>query len=326
MNAVLTRPSALGGGGRREGRPETRSCRFCVAGRRRQRACTLSQAPQAAGINRFDLGAHRRRALTLAAIASARLRACGDRARPCSGRGTERDAYAQSGRRHDPLFGWQRHRRRHQCVGLARALRPRGDSGYERHLHVRPQHGLGSPIAVAEGIQETPDACESEIVWADNRGGDFDIYFYDTATHGSGPLIVAPGDQKDPRTSEPVRLSTTDETWAVVWSDNRDAITKGWDVYCRQGVGGVFPICARAADQKDPDVSGTTVVWVDSRNGNPDIYGATWDPLTLKVTEFPICTNPAAQRRLRCRRQLGRRGSTTTPYPAGLRLQPEDKG
>jgi beta propeller repeat protein len=58
-----------------------------------------------------------------------------------------------------------------------------------------------------------------------------------------------------------------------------------------------FPICTDPAGQEWARVGGNTVVWIESRNGNRDVYGYN---LQTK-TEFPICTNPSKQ-----------------AYPAGL--------
>ncbi|MCX5636521.1 MAG: hypothetical protein NTX52_02355 [Planctomycetota bacterium] len=52
-----------------------------------------------------------------------------------------------------------------------------------------------------------------------------------------------------------------------------------------------FPICTNDANQINPAISGSIVVWEDYRNGNWDIYG--YDLSTQ--TEFPICTNDANQ-------------------------------
>lgn len=59
--------------------------------------------------------------------------------------------------------------------------------------------------------------------------------------------------------------------------------------------GGAFPICTASGDQTSPAISGNMVVWVDGRNGNPDIYG--YDLSTHK--EFPICTAPGEQSQVR---------------------------
>jgi beta propeller repeat protein len=49
-----------------------------------------------------------------------------------------------------------------------------------------------------------------------------------------------------------------------------------------------FPICTDPAGQEWARVSGNTVVWIESRNGNRDVYGYN---LQTK-TEFPICVTP----------------------------------
>jgi TolB protein len=46
------------------------------------------------------------------------------------------------------------------------------------------------------------------------------------------------------------------------------------------------PICTNAALQESPAISGNTVVWTDSRNGNKDIYG--YD--LASKSEFAVCT------------------------------------
>lgn len=50
-----------------------------------------------------------------------------------------------------------------------------------------------------------------------------------------------------------------------------------------------FPICTDPAGQEWARVSGNTVVWIESRNGNRDVYGYN----IQTKTEFPICVTPA---------------------------------
>jgi len=52
-----------------------------------------------------------------------------------------------------------------------------------------------------------------------------------------------------------------------------------------------FPICTNDANQINPAINGSIIVWQDYRNGNWDIYG--YDLSTQ--TEFPICLNSADQ-------------------------------
>ena len=52
-----------------------------------------------------------------------------------------------------------------------------------------------------------------------------------------------------------------------------------------------FPICTNDANQINPAINGSIIVWQDYRNGNWDIYG--YDLSTQ--TEFPICVNSADQ-------------------------------
>ena len=52
-----------------------------------------------------------------------------------------------------------------------------------------------------------------------------------------------------------------------------------------------FAICTNPAEQDSPAISGDIVVWMDSRNGNLDIYG-----YNLSTgEEFAICTDPGPQ-------------------------------
>ena len=47
-----------------------------------------------------------------------------------------------------------------------------------------------------------------------------------------------------------------------------------------------FPICTESGDQESPAIWGKTVVWMDDRNENWDIYGHN----LITKTTFPICT------------------------------------
>jgi len=53
-----------------------------------------------------------------------------------------------------------------------------------------------------------------------------------------------------------------------------------------------YPVCTADGKQEQPDIDGDTVVWVDHRNGDADIYG--YDLKTKR--EFPICTAAGHQR------------------------------
>ena len=58
-------------------------------------------------------------------------------------------------------------------------------------------------------------------------------------------------------------------------------------------VSATFPICTAAGDQMEPAISGSTVVWADTRNGHrTDIYG--YD--LASHTEFPVCTAAGDQK------------------------------
>ena len=52
-----------------------------------------------------------------------------------------------------------------------------------------------------------------------------------------------------------------------------------------------YTICTHEAYVSDPDISGNTVVWMDERNGNKDIYGYNLDT----GTEFPVITDSTDQ-------------------------------
>jgi len=52
----------------------------------------------------------------------------------------------------------------------------------------------------------------------------------------------------------------------------------------------IIPICTDPYDQRTPAISGNTIVWMDFRNGNWDIYK--WDPVH---GEQPVITDPSDQ-------------------------------
>jgi beta propeller repeat protein len=155
-------------------------------------------------------------------------------------------------------------------------------------------------ICAADGIQEAPDIYSHDpdiwaVVWADNRSGDFDVYSYRIVDdYDPSPLVAGAGDQRFPRIGA-VELPSGVLECAVVWQDARDEATSGLDIYGWTESLGTFPICTRSGNQSRPDIWGNMVVWADSRNGNSDIYKATFAPSTGAVTESRICTNNASQ-------------------------------
>jgi len=56
----------------------------------------------------------------------------------------------------------------------------------------------------------------------------------------------------------------------------------------------VFPICTASKTQKDPSISGRTVVWTDQRNDTGDIYGADLSDLD-NIREFEVYASSGSQ-------------------------------
>ena len=155
------------------------------------------------------------------------------------------------------------------------------------------------PICTLDSAQKTPDVWGNIVVWCDYRPGpddlytlpDGDIFGYDIGDSTEFPIATASGDQKTPSVSGSL----------VVWADGRDLAARSWDIYAYDLTTHTeFAVSRQADSQTAPDISGATVVWVDRRNDNadgtnPDIYGATIDPVAHTATTFPICVNTAKQ-------------------------------
>ncbi len=87
--------------------------------------------------------------------------------------------------------------------------------------------------------QVYPDIEWPYVVWADYRTGNGDIYGYDLSLDSDGDGIP---NWRDP---------------------NRTCADQA-----------IFPIAVDPATQTTPEISNGTAIWIDNRNGNPDIYGA----------------------------------------------------
>jgi beta propeller repeat protein len=136
-------------------------------------------------------------------------------------------------------------------------------------------------ICTAVDSQEQPAISGDIVVWIDARNGNADIYGFDLRTQTEFPICTAA------RTQGPVAISDN----IVVWADNRDGVDingdyyfeGNWDIYGYDLTTHTeFPICIADGLQISPSISGNTVVWMDDRNGDWDIYGATIpEPCTL---------------------------------------------
>jgi len=79
----------------------------------------------------------------------------------------------------------------------------------------------------------------------------------------------------------------------VVWQADGDIY--GADISDLEHIK-VFPICTDPEDQRDPSISGHTVVWTDQRNDMGDIYGADIsDPNNIREFEVYVGSGPQAQ-------------------------------
>ncbi len=110
-----------------------------------------------------------------------------------------------------------------------------------------------------------PDIYENMVVWQDNRGGDWEIYYYiiGASQEGGQPLLVWQGDQVEPAIHGD----------NIVFSDKKPGVTS-WNIQWLQFTSGALMRLTNDTDgdQRCPDVYEDKIVWQDMRMGNWDIY------------------------------------------------------
>ena len=189
-------------------------------------------------------------------------------------------------------------------------------------LTITPSFASAEPnsfaICTASNSQKAPSIDGDIVVWQDYRSGGWDIYGYNLATKTNFPICTIYGKQDIPAISRKTvvcrdycnskysiyvfKLSSQIAfrisgikliSYLAVF--NNIVIYKG-------GVGGniygynlatktKFSISDR--EVQSPAISGNTIVWVDNRNGERDIYGCKFTRKTS--TEFNVCTYRSVQ-------------------------------
>lgn len=130
-----------------------------------------------------------------------------------------------------------------------------------------------------------PDIFENMVVWQDNRGGDWEIYYYiiGASSQGGEPLLEWEGDQVEPAIYGD----------NIVFSDKKPGNTS-WNIQWLQNTPGILQRLTddTDGDQRNPDVYEDKIVWQDQRMGNWDIY-----MYDIDDDEFVVITDdPEAQR------------------------------
>lgn len=129
-------------------------------------------------------------------------------------------------------------------------------------------------ISPLQGDDYRPDISGSGVVWASNANGNLDIYYHNLSTGQSRRLTYSTTNQTEPRISGS----------RVVWRDYRSSASAADIVLHDLPTKVTRSVAAHAADQSRPDIDGNRIAWVDSRNGNEEIYTATFPASTLTMT------------------------------------------
>ncbi len=158
------------------------------------------------------------------------------------------------------------------------------------HVHHLYLYDIATGIEIVLTSEPLVESVEADIsgdrvVWMDNRNGNWDIYTYLISRPDLGvyPLIDFQGDQTNPAIHENT----------VVWEDyQEDEFRKNIFMYDLST--GIVTQITNDNDlqQHEPDVYKHLIVWVDERNGNPDIYMYN----TYTGEETRLTDDPAEQR------------------------------
>ncbi len=144
--------------------------------------------------------------------------------------------------------------------------------------------GKRSALVLHPAIQKDPVVHDDLLVFADDRGGDFDLWALRLDVPGQPyALVEAPGDQDQPTLSE----------GRIAWVDRRVAPHGARQAEIWSGlvasVGDAAPVTSDEVEQTQPHVSGDRLVWADftasgagqyidetdPAKNNADIFG--WD-------------------------------------------------
>ncbi len=150
-------------------------------------------------------------------------------------------------------------------------------------------------IRITEGSnsQLSPAIYEDIVVWMDRRNYNWDIYGYDLSQEEGEeenektkefPIIINPNDQRAPAIYKGY----------IVWYDNRNWYSgeTDWDIYCYYcSESREVQITADPNEQRAPAIfdknDSSTIVWMDYRNCNWEIYSCRLTPIppSLKCPE-----------------------------------------
>ena len=123
--------------------------------------------------------------------------------------------------------------------------------------------GGSADFFVADGLQAQPDLFGGRLVYHDDSGGDYDIYYMSDVVSFSNPqpIVTGSGDQKFPKIYAD----------RVVWQSDEEG---DWDVYMYDlSSSQEIAISAiRGVDEKYAYIYDNKIVWSDNRQGGWNIY------------------------------------------------------
>ncbi len=206
-----------------------------------------------------------------------------------------------SNQKHPDIAGnfvvWQSDQNGNWDLYMCDLSKSAGQTGYCSDDNYHRQIKSGNAIQQAPAVS-TISSTETDVVWEDNRNGNWDIYLCNLSESTSttpGYCFNTDGAQQRRITSTSGQRRPDMSGTLVVWDDYRNG---NGDIYlCDRSVaegtttGSCFAsgggpgddthvrVTTDSAHQRNPAISGTQVTWEDERGGNANIYACTYDTL-----------------------------------------------